>query len=65
MVHKMSLETERQRLVFFLHQTQSLRRLYGSLTSPKQSCDRLSAKGWVLPPKPLQPTLSINVCATR
>ena len=37
LVQKLSIETERQSLVFFLHQTLSLCRLYGSLTSAEQS----------------------------
>ena len=37
LVQKLSIDTERQSLAFFLHQTLSLRRLYGSLTSAEQS----------------------------
>jgi len=45
MVHKLSIETERQSLVFFLHQTLSLRRLYGGLTSSEQSCSLAVGEG--------------------
>ena len=46
MVHKLSIETERQSLVFFLHQTLSLRRLYGGLTSSEQSCSLAVGEGF-------------------
>ena len=46
MAHKLSVETERQSPVFSLHQPLSFRRLYGSLTSSKQSCSLAVGEGF-------------------